>query len=65
MSSAVKIAPAEIVQGLLRQSLINDALRYFVDKADNITKQHIEICSIPAGPFTEQERAEHLRRKLV
>jgi len=65
MSSAVKIAPAEIVQGLLRLSLVNDAFRYFVDKADNITKQHIEICSIPAGPFTEQERAEHLRRKLI
>ena len=65
MSSAVKIAPAEIVQELLRLSLIKDALGYFIDKADNITKQHIEICSIPAGPFTEQVRAEHLRRKLL
>jgi acetylornithine deacetylase/succinyl-diaminopimelate desuccinylase-like protein len=65
MSSAVKIAPAEIVQELLRLSSIKDALDYFVDKADNITQQHIEICSIPAGPFSEQERAEHLRRKFV
>jgi tripeptide aminopeptidase len=65
MSSALKIAPAEIVQELLRLSLIQAALRFFVDKADDITKQHIEICSIPAGPFTEQKRAEHLRRKFV
>jgi len=65
MSSALKIAPAEIVQELLRLSLINDALRYFAGNADNITKQHIEICSIPAGPFSEQKRAEHLRRKFV
>ena len=65
MSSALKISPAEIVQELLRLSLIQDAFRYFANKADQITKQHVEICSIPAGPFTEQRRAEHLRQKFV
>jgi acetylornithine deacetylase/succinyl-diaminopimelate desuccinylase-like protein len=65
MSSALKIAPAEIVQELMRLPLIQDAFQYFAEEADNITKQHIEICSIPAGPFTEQKRAEHLRQIFV
>src|SRR5262245_12720355 len=65
MSSALKVAPAEVVQELLRLPFIRDALRYLADQADNITREHIQICSIPAGPFTEQRRAEYLRRKFV
>jgi len=65
MSSALKIAPAEIVQELLRLTLVQNALRYFEDQAEAITKEHIEICSIPAGPFSEQKRSEYLHRKFV
>ena len=40
------------------------ALRFFETKADAITEEHIRICSIPASPFGEQERAEYLSRKF-
>src|SRR6476660_7946060 len=40
------------------------ALRFFETKADEITEEHIRICSVPASPFGEQERAEYLSRKF-
>jgi acetylornithine deacetylase/succinyl-diaminopimelate desuccinylase-like protein len=40
------------------------ALRFFETNADAITEEHIRICSIPASPFGEQERAEYLSRKF-
>jgi len=40
------------------------ALRFFENKADAITEEQIRICSIPASPFGEQERAEYLSRKF-
>lgn len=40
------------------------ALRFFETHADAITEEQIRICSIPATPFGEQERAEYLSRKF-
>lgn len=40
------------------------ALRFFETHADAITEEQIRICSIPASPFAEQERAEYLSRKF-
>lgn len=40
------------------------ALRFFETQSDAITEEHIRICSIPASPFGEQERAEYLSRKF-
>src|SRR5690242_18366088 len=40
------------------------ALRFFATHADAITEEHIRICTIPASPFGEQERAEYLSRKI-
>src|SRR5678809_755417 len=40
------------------------ALRFFETHADAITEEQIRICSIPASPFGEQERAEYLSRKF-
>ena len=40
------------------------ALRFFETNADAITEEQIRICSIPASPFGEQERAEYLSRKF-
>src|SRR5215211_4813056 len=41
------------------------ALRFFETNAEAITEEHIRICSIPASPFGEQERAEYLSRKFA
>lgn len=40
------------------------AFRFFETHADAITEEQIRICSIPASPFGEQERAEYLSRKF-
>jgi acetylornithine deacetylase/succinyl-diaminopimelate desuccinylase-like protein len=43
---------------------VASCLRFFETHADAITEEHIRICSIPASPFGEQERAEYLSRKF-
>jgi tripeptide aminopeptidase len=40
------------------------ALRFFETNAAEITEEHIRICSIPASPFGERERAEYLSQKF-
>jgi acetylornithine deacetylase/succinyl-diaminopimelate desuccinylase-like protein len=41
------------------------ALRFFETNADAITEEQIRICSIPASPFGEKERAEYLSQKFL
>jgi len=43
---------------------VGRALGYFERNADAITEEQIRICSIPASPFGEQQRAEYLREKF-
>jgi acetylornithine deacetylase/succinyl-diaminopimelate desuccinylase-like protein len=44
---------------------VTRALRFFETNADAITEEQISICSVPATPFGEQERAEYLSRKFL
>ena len=44
---------------------VKNAFRFFEEKSEAITEAQIRICSIPAGPFSEQERAEYLRRQFL
>ena len=39
-------------------------MRYFETNATEITDEHIRICSIPATPFAEHERAEYLAQRF-
>ena len=41
------------------------AFRFFETNAAAITDEHIRICSIPASPFGERERAEYLSHKFT
>ena len=43
---------------------VGRALRFFETNAEAITEEQIRICSIPATPFGEQERAEYLSQKF-
>jgi tripeptide aminopeptidase len=43
---------------------VGRALRFFETNADAITEEQICICSIPASPFGERERAEYLSQKF-
>src|SRR5213593_3088830 len=64
-TSALKLAPAQIIQELLSLPVVIEAFRFFELEANGITQEHIEICSIPASPFGEQRRAEYLRDKFI
>ena len=64
-TSSVKLAPSQLIQDLLSLANVQEALVYFQKHADGITQEHIRICSIPASPFGEKERAEYLRAKFV
>jgi tripeptide aminopeptidase len=53
-----------VVKELLRSTQVRRAFEYFEARAAEITDEHIRICSIPAPPFGEQQRAEFLKEKF-
>jgi tripeptide aminopeptidase len=65
MSSALKSAPAYSIRHLLEDPRIVEAFRFFESDAENITEEQIRICSVPASPFAERERAEYLSKKFT
>jgi len=60
----IRVHPGKSVAQLMATPHVARALRFFENKADAITEEQIRICSIPASPFGEQERAEYLSRKF-
>jgi len=64
MISALKIAPAQTVRELLASAKVTEAFRFFDSNADAITEEQIRICSIPASPFGEHQRAQYLCEKF-
>ena len=55
---------APTVRALLEDEVVQRALRFFEAQADEITKEHVRVCSIPAPPFGEAKRARHLCEKF-
>lgn len=64
MVSSLKIAPAQTIRQIATAPEVEQALRFFETNADAITDEQIRICSIPATPFAEQERAEYLAQRF-
>ena len=64
MSSALKTSPLLTVRHLLSSPAVARAFQSFETDAEAITTEHIRICSIPASPFGEQERAEYLSKRF-
>jgi len=64
MVTALKTSPALTVRQLMSSSVVSRAFRFFETNAEAITDEHIRICSIPASPFGEQERAIYLSEKF-
>lgn len=52
------------LQSLLKDERVRRACQFFDSHKEEITVEHIRICSIPAAPFNEKERAEFLRQKF-
>lgn len=64
MFSVLKSSPSQTTARLLSSTEVTRAFRLFETNAGAITEEHIRICSIPATPFGERERAEYLSEKF-
>ena len=53
------------MKDLLAFSEVQEAFQFFETQADEITAEQIDLCSVPAPPFGEAERAEYFRQKLI
>lgn len=49
---------------MLSNPAVDSALEFFTNNAEAITDEQIQICSIPAPPFGERERAKYLADKF-
>ena len=64
MSSSLKTAPARNLRQLAALPEVEQSLRYFETNAAAITEEQIRICSVPATPFAEQQRAQYLAERF-
>ena len=64
MVSTLKNSPALTIRHLMSLDEVARAFRYFETNAEAITDEHIRICSIPASPFGERERAQYFSEKF-
>jgi tripeptide aminopeptidase len=65
MSSANALSPAVLIRNLLDSPAVQRAFEFVDSHLDEITEEQIRICSIPAPPFGEQQRAEYLRQRFL
>ena len=65
MASSLKTAPAETIRHLVTFAEVEQALQFFETNATAITEEQIRLCSIPATPFAEQQRAEYLAERFA
>lgn len=64
MIPSTAIAPEQILRELLDSTQVREAFKFFETRAAEITEEHVAICSIPAPPFGEAERARYLCEKF-
>lgn len=64
MGTSLKTSPSHTARSLLSSPQVGRALAAFERNSAAITDEHIRICSIPASPFGERERAEYLSEKF-
>jgi len=60
MTPALTISPAKSIDELIAAPGVKQAFEFFETQAAEITAAQVRICSIPAPPFGEAERAVHL-----
>lgn len=64
MASSLKTVKTQTIRQLATLPEVERALQFFEANVAAITDEHIRICSIPATPFAEQERAEYLAERF-
>lgn len=52
------------LQSLLEDERVRRAFQFFDSHKEEITEEHIRICSIPSSPFNEHARAEYIKGKF-
>jgi tripeptide aminopeptidase len=57
--------PSETIAQLIDSQALRRAFAYLDARLDEITEEQIRICSIPAPPFGEKQRAEYLKTKFL
>ena len=57
-------AAAQVVRELLAAERVRRAFRFFESRAEEFTEEQARVCSIPAPPFGEAERAAYLRARF-
>lgn len=62
--SQTRVDQGKSAAQLMSHLTVSRALRFFETNAEAITEEQIRICSVPASPFGEHERAEYLRQKF-
>jgi tripeptide aminopeptidase len=65
MSTTQAFSPFVTVNELLGFPQVQQAFAFINSHLDEITEEHIRICSIPAFPFGERPRAEYLRQRFA
>ena len=63
--TATPVSPEEVVRGLAASERVRRAFRFFEERAGEFDEEHARICSTPAPPFGEGERAEALRARFI
>lgn len=64
LASSLKIAQPQTIRQLATLPEVERALQFFETNAETITEEQIRICSVPATPFAEQQRAEYLAERF-
>ncbi len=62
---ALTVNPAISIAELLSEEYVQAAFRFFDSQSESITEEHVRICSIPAPPFGEKDRAEYLCQRFA
>ena len=65
MPTARAFSISETVKDLLDDTKMQRAFAFIDSHLDEITEEQVRICSIPATPFGERERADYLREKFL
>lgn len=65
MSSVQTFRPPANIAELIDSQELRSAFAHIGSRLDKITEEQIRICSIPAPPFGEKQRAEYLKERFL
>jgi tripeptide aminopeptidase len=63
--SPVQSSAAVLIRELIASPEVQRAFDFIDSHLEEITEEQIRICSIPAPPFAEKERADYLRKRFL